>query len=383
MYALSRSSITLSHPIAPPCTRLFSRTPSLQARNSKKITGPLWKKPLASGRVKAYDEALKYIRGDAANVRKDIEVVKTQWKAVKQLKEGDDWGAKELELRKKLEILEIQSKINLPEVRFRFMMGRYPFFIPVYRHLTEQRWRKDGMLDLLMERLYQMHAVPDLLPTFHPSLDLHIQFPRTDGHRTLRDRRAANAFYHTVEPGKFIAPELTINPPRVAATVFHTDTRLYTMLLLDPDVPNEETRSYQTYLHWLLPNIPLQASYRNIKIGPSTGRSSHTPYIPPHPQRGTPYHRYVLLLLPHLNPTQKLTIPVFTDQQRLGFDLREFSATWGLVLGPGGGAHMWREVWHEKVSEIYSDILRIPEPVYTRARKPDPYAEGREKKYFL
>jgi len=324
---------------------------------------------------------LKYIRRDAANVRQDMGAVKTQLKAVEEPKEGDE--AKELELKKKLEILEIQTKINLPEVRFRFMMGRYPFRIPVYRHLTEQRWRKDGMLDLLMERLYQMHVVPDLLPAFHPSLDLHIQFPRTDGHRTLHDRRIANTFYYAVEPGKFIEPKLTINPPRVAATVFHTDTRLYTMLLLDPDVPDEETRSYQTYLHWLIPNIPLQASHRNIKIGSSTDDSSHTPYIPPHPQRGTPYHRYVLFLLPHLNPTQKLTIPVFSDQQRLGFNLREFSAKRGLVLGTGGGAHMWREMWHEDVSAIYRNTLRFPEPVYGRSRKPDPYTEGRGKKYLL
>ena len=28
-----------------------------------------------------------------------------------------------------------------------------------------------------MERVYQMHVVPDLLPNFHPNIDMHVEFP--------------------------------------------------------------------------------------------------------------------------------------------------------------------------------------------------------------
>ena len=37
----------------------------------------------------------------------------------------------------------------------------------------------------------------------------------------------------------------------MTVTVFHPETRYYTLLLVDPDVPDPETRGFTTYLHWL------------------------------------------------------------------------------------------------------------------------------------
>lgn len=104
--------------------------------------------------------------------------------------------------------------------------------------------------------------------------------------------------------------------------------------------------------------------------------NSHTPYIPPHPQRGTPYHRYILLLLPQSpllgssytrnaearaqsgSPTSvHLDIPPLTDAERRRFNVRAFAQQWGLNGAKGGGVHMWRELWSEAVSKIYADIL--------------------------
>ena len=33
--------------------------------------------------------------------------------------------------------------------------------------------------------------------------------------------------------------------------MFHTDTRLYTLLMVDLDVPHPESQSFTTYLHWM------------------------------------------------------------------------------------------------------------------------------------
>lgn len=120
------------------------------------------------------------------------------------------------------------------------------------------------------------------------------------------------------------------------------------------------------------PNIPLSASVRTRILDLNT----HTPYIPPHPQRGTPYHRYVLLLLPQPplgnstytrniearavpgKPTSiHLDIPKIEDADRLQFDVRGFAQRWGLNGSKGGGVHMWREIWDEDVSQIYADVL--------------------------
>lgn len=122
------------------------------------------------------------------------------------------------------------------------------------------------------------------------------------------------------------------------------------------------------------PNIPLSAHHTSRTLG----LNNHTKYIPPHPQRGTPYHRYVMLLLQQpplgssgysLNIEARaksdestsllLDIPVVPDNQRKGFDLRSFMRKWGLDMREGGGVHMWREVWDGHVSTIYEDILSM------------------------
>lgn len=249
---------------------------------------------------------------------------------------------------------------------------------PVHRHLMEQRWREEGALDLLMERVYQMHVVPDLLPSLRPSLDLRVNFleppPQSVYLRTHTKRK-----YQKVEPGIFLVPEQTRRPPMLYTTVFHTDPRLYTLLMVDLDAPNSEHQTYQSYLHWLQPNVTLSAT----SPSPVSFSSAHTPYVPPHPQKGTPSHRYVILLLPQSSPTEPIEVPAISNTERVSFDLRQFSQEYGLDGSVGGGAHMWREVWNETVSEIYQDTLKMDEPVFGLPRKPDPYAEVKTSKKYI
>jgi len=266
---------------------------------------------------------------------------------------------------------------------------------PSHRHLLEQRWRKEGALDLLMERIYQMYVVPDVLPELRPSVDLHVTATALPQEIRLR-----NTTDKQVEPGLFLLPKQTLQPLKLYANVFHTDTRLYTMLLVDPDVPDQENATFTTYLHWMRPNIPLSATHRDRIPDLNT----HTTYIPPHPQRGTPYHRYVILLLPQppasdtpdytLNTAARappgqissayLDIPVVSNAEREGFDVRAFMQKWGLDGSKGGGVHMFREIWDEDVSNIYKNVLgKDEEPHYGRPRKPDPYAELKHSRRYV
>ena len=138
-----------------------------------------------------------------------------------------------------------------------------------------------------------------------------------------------------------------------------------------------------------LANISLSSQSSELTLS-----TSHTPYVPPHPQRGTPYHRYVVLLLPQQSPTEPIEIPAIPKEKRLGFDLRRFAEKYGLHGDKGGGVHMWREIWDPTVSQIYKDTLstyliphsssekvvtmfcitELEEPVFGRAPKPDIYA---------
>jgi len=82
--------------------------------------------------------------------------------------------------------------------------------------------------------------------------------------------------------------------------------------------------------------------------------NTHTAYIPPHPQRGTAYHRYTVLLLPQQS---HISIPMVAKDKRTNFSVRAFTEQYGLDANAGGGAHMWREVWSEGVPVVYKDIL--------------------------
>ncbi|KAI9429574.1 hypothetical protein H4582DRAFT_1799293, partial [Lactarius indigo] len=87
----------------------------------------------------------------------------------------------------------------------------------------------------------------------------------------------------------------TCRPPKLYAILFHPELRFYTLLMVDLVVPDQENQSFRTYLHWL-PNFSLSESTTFIGSLPPV---AHTPYVPLHPTRETPYQRPVPLLLPH------------------------------------------------------------------------------------
>jgi large subunit ribosomal protein L35 len=142
------------------------------------------------------------------------------------------------------------AQVNLPEVRWKAANGMADMNQKVYRHLIEQRWRSEGALDLLMERLYQMHVVPDILPSLQPTVDLRVVFPEAPPKNVVLRARAKRKLM-PVEAGVFLVNEQTRRPPKLYTTVFHPEPRLYTLLLVDPDVPDDENQAFRTFLHWL------------------------------------------------------------------------------------------------------------------------------------
>lgn len=82
------------------------------------------------------------------------------------------------------------------------------------------------------------------------------------------------------------------------------------------------------------------------------------PYIPPHPQNGTPYHRYCVFLLENPDPKAKIDVGPMSKGSRNDFNMRDFIAQYGFKPECAGGAHFWRELWDPTVSDIYRTILR-------------------------
>lgn len=115
------------------------------------------------------------------------------------------------------------------------------------------------------------------------------------------------------------------------------------------------------------PNISLSSTKSTISA------EALLPYVPPHPQNGTPYHRYTFLLL--AQPSE-LTLAA-EAVEREGLDVRQFVKEHNLEAA---GISFFRQKWDKDVSAIYEQVLGQKEPRFGRAPKVDTY-QGRPPKY--
>ncbi|KPV74569.1 uncharacterized protein RHOBADRAFT_45059 [Rhodotorula graminis WP1] len=308
--------------------------PAAQAASSS------YQPPVQPGSLPAYDHALAYIQQDRDAKLAQLEDLKAKGDADPSV----------------LDKLEVEAWSNDPETRWRAKHGHGDFSKPVYRHLAERAWRNDGDLAILMQRVTQMHVTPDLLPEIKPVADVRLTVAGS-----------------TIEPGSYTKPADTRQALDVSVQVYHAEERLYTLLVVDPDVPDEFNQTFSTFAHLLIPNIPLSATSSSPLDLSSL--SSTLSYVPPHPQNGTPYHRYTVLLLEQ--PESLSLSPDSTSRD--AFSVREFVVEHKLEPR---GISFFRQKWDKDVSAIYKEVLDRPEPRYGRPPKMDLYA-GRPPKYEL
>ncbi len=284
---------------------------------------------------------------------------------------------------------------------------------PVFRYLREQAWRRPflststprplagqesrahaGPLATLVQRARAMRVVPDVVPHATPTVDVQVYFGQGAG---FGDHGGEGG---EVLPGVFVdaakvsfasglhfvlmpvpcvstsdshappppspthAPgQQTLQQPRIEATPFHVDTRRYTLLLLDPDSPDEHKAAFRPYAHWLLEDVELSATQTSLQTGGGAGKEVLS-YVPPHPQRGTPYHRYTVLLLSREAGAASGAVDSSTNAnaqpiQREAFDVRAYMQQRGLGVA---GLHFWRGIWKEgptaqAVEQVYRDVL--------------------------
>jgi len=131
--------------------------------------------------------------------------------------------------------------------------------------------------------------------------------------------------------------------------------------MIDPDMPDVEQKSFQTKWHWLITNIPLKATKTDI-----SGGETILPYMPPHPPKGTKYHRYSFGI--YEQPHGKIKVNDIEQYKKT----QDFVEKHRLKLR---GASFFREVWDKDVSKIYKSILHTREPVYVKQPKFDSYLE--------
>ncbi|KAI7896838.1 phosphatidylethanolamine-binding protein [Mucor mucedo] len=244
--------------------------------------------------------------------------------------------------------LQVKAELNEPEVQKNFKLGNIDMSKPVYRYMCQKQFEK-APKSKLMERLTQMNVIPDLLaPGMNPVVEVAVKLAEGP-----------------IEPGVFLKPEQSIERPQIDITNFHTESRLYTLMMVDPDAPDVENQTYQQYCHWLVSNVPLSATSPTVNGGDSV-----LDYVPPHPQKGTKYHRYTLMAFEQPNEGQeKVDIKV---EGRGNFDVKNLAKAHGLNVT---GATFFRGEWDETVSKIYSEILKSNEPNYGKPPKVQRYIQ--------
>lgn len=125
-------------------------------------------------------------------------------------------------------------------------------------------------------------------------------------------------------------------------------------------------------------NVPLSAVQTEV----STDNANVVlPYLPPHPPKGTQYHRYTLLLAEQPNGGQDKVEVQAQDVSRES-TLRDLCSQYKLNVK---GLTFFRQVWDKDVSRIYKEILKEDEPVYGKQPKTDELLDetGQKKKKYI
>jgi large subunit ribosomal protein L35 len=91
-----------------------------------------WNPPVAPGVIPAYDEAVAYIRADAAAVQAEADTLRSSLENGQVSTEGIE------DAKKRLDVLEVMAQVNLPEVRWKAANGMGPYCHSAFSkvHLT-------------------------------------------------------------------------------------------------------------------------------------------------------------------------------------------------------------------------------------------------------
>jgi large subunit ribosomal protein L35 len=257
---------------------------------------------------------------------------------------GEPYKQKRLEsLRAHVERLKVLADINDPLVKRRFEDGQGDMSKPIYRYLAHRKW--SGMeRKIILQRIEQFHIVPDLLPKFQPIMDVKMTFR---GYKT--------------PPGATLNSRITETPPTLRMQVFDKGERLFSVVVLDADVPDAETDSFQKRLHFLATNIPWSPTRDSLflnRLGTEAAASQPelgtlaVPWLPPFAQKGAPYHRLTVFIMEHKDnaPLDAAKLKEMYDGQgRDGFSLKSFRDKFD--LNPVGFT-MFRSVWDENTADV-------------------------------
>lgn len=204
-----------------------------------------------------------------------------------------------------------------------------------------------------MQRLTQMAVVPDVLPDLDPIADVQLGFRR-----------------RVVQPGEFVDSRVSELPARLQIQLFEKGEDMVTIAVVDPDVPDPENDSFSYRCHFLAANIPVSPTSTSVALSKLSADSQTVlSWLPPHAQKGSPYHRLAVVVL--RQPERKqLDIPSLKESiTREGFRLRGFVTKHSLRLI---GAHLFRTQWDEGTAGVMARAGLLGADIEFRRKRVEP-----------
>lgn len=306
------------------------------------------------GLNEAFDEAYKFLKNKSEEAYKQVEEIE------KKLAENPNSA----ELLKAKSSKLTEAEINNPEVQYNFRYSDkidnntrlIDYNLPVFRALRKKEWENHDQM-LLMQRLEQLGCIPDTLPTLNPKADVNVKFLN---HTTIN---------RWVEPGTLLSSNATTYPPTVKIQeVEDVDTKnqLYTVLLVNPDVPDLENDSFKTHIQWGLSNI--KVDYNDNVIGPKrlledSSINELIDYYPPVPEKNTPTQRFITWVF---RQPKEITEKIGERE----FDIRSYVDQHNLEAI---GAHVWRSAWDTNVNNV-RELYGLPKGIVFGRVRVVPYA---------
>ncbi|WVR09642.1 hypothetical protein IAU60_006715 [Kwoniella sp. DSM 27419] len=332
----ARAARTSKLPAASFARAASSSASASSSSASSSSSSSSWEPVLPAGASPAYDAAVAYLSAHQESALAKL----------RKLQAKVDPSNPDPALLKRIDQLEVDAYANDPAVRrvFRESGGKGDMSKTIYRWLAEQKWKKEGGLDLLMQRVLQMNVVPDLLPEIPATAPLVLTVNGS-----------------VIEPGSVQKPSSFANAPTIRAQILHhpdyptsstpNPEALHTLLVIDPDSPSHETHSFAQRVQYCKTDIPISVTSGDANLFSSSVGSEILSWEPPAPERGTPKHRYVYLLFRQSGSFAGLA------PSREDFDLRSFLSENSLTAQDLVGINMIRSQWSSEEDEFINSVF--------------------------
>lgn len=237
-----------------------------------------------------FQEARKYLQEDRQEKVEEIEYQRRRIEDLKTTiaKSGSQWDDSQRmqqehrlrSMKKRLDDMKILADINDPIVKKNFEDGFGDMNKPIYRHLSDLKWRTYKR-KVLMQRITQMNVVPDILPHIDPIVSTSLSFGGKN-----------------IQHGDIVISSISEQAPVMEIQPYDKGDRYVTIAFVNPDVPNVSKDGFDYRCHFLASNIrisPTQTRVELANLDPETQIIQD--WLPAYAQKGLPYQRMGIFIL--------------------------------------------------------------------------------------